>query len=88
VNTVSPEHLSRQTAVSVQLSEQSPTQVTSQAEPGLHEMLPLGPSVIAQVALSPQSTLQESPQEPLHVAWLPQANVQLPPQTLVDTSQL
>lgn len=72
----------------MQLSEQLPKHVTSQAEPGLHEMLPLGPSVIAQEALSPQSTLQDSPQEPLQVAWLPQDRVQLPPQTLVDTSQL
>ena len=75
-------------AVSLQLSEQLPTHVTSQAEPGLHEMLPLGPSVIAQEAFSPQSTLQDSPQEPLQVAWLPQDRVQLLPQTLVDTSQL
>ena len=75
-------------AVSAQLSEQSPAHVTSQAEPGLHEMLPLGPSVTAHVAFSPQSTLQDSPQAPLQVAWLPQDRVQLPPQTLVDTSQL
>lgn len=83
VNMVSPGHLRRHAAVSAQLKEQPPAQVTSQLDPGLQEMLPLAPSVTPQEAFSPQSTLQESPHVPLHVASAPQASVQLPPQTCV-----
>jgi len=42
-------------------------------------MLPLAPSVIAQVAPWPHSTLQDAPQAPWQVASAPQANVQLSP---------
>lgn len=69
-----------------QLTEQPPVQVTSQAEPSLHEMLPLAPSVTAHEAFAPQSTLHDSPQVPLHLASLPQARVQLPPQVCVVKS--
>jgi hypothetical protein len=64
-----------------QLTEHSPTQVTSHAEPSLQEMLPLAPSVIAQVAPWLHSTLQDSPQVPMQVAWAPQSNAQLFPHT-------
>jgi hypothetical protein len=73
--------LSRQAASLAQLNEQSPTQVTSHVEPSLHEMLPLAPNVIAQVAPWPHSTLQDLPQLPWHVAWAAQSNVQLSPHT-------
>ena len=57
-------------------------------EPALHDMLPLGPSVMAQLACSLQSMLQDSPQAPLHVARAPHASVQLAPQVCVVTPQL
>ena len=44
-------------------------------------MLPLAPSVIAQVAPWLHSTLQDSPQVPMQVAWAPQSNAQLFPHT-------
>jgi hypothetical protein len=86
VKFVSPAHLMRQTAELAQLTEQSPVQVTSQAEPSLQEMLPLAPSVTAHEASAPQSMLHDSPQVPLHRASLPHARVQLPPQVCVVKS--
>ena len=68
--------------------EQPPVQVTLQIEPGLHEMLPLAPSVIEQLACSPQSTLHESPHAPAQVDCAAQPSVQLPPHVWVVTSQL
>ena len=67
LNVLSPAHFRRQVAVSAQLTEQPYGQVTSHLDPALHEVLPLAPSVTAQVALSPQSMLHESPQVPAHV---------------------
>jgi hypothetical protein len=83
---VSPAHWMRHTAVLAQLTEQPPVQVTSQVEPSLHEMLPLAPSVTAHEASTPQSMLHESPHAPLHVASLPHAREQLPPQVCVVKS--
>lgn len=59
-----------------------------QVDPALHEMLPLAPRVIEQLACSPQSTLQESPQAPPQVDCAPHASVQLAPQVCAVTSQL
>ena len=67
LNVLSPAHFRRQAAVSAQLTEQLLGQVTSHFDPALHEVLPLAPSVTAQVAFSPQSMLHESPQVPAHV---------------------
>jgi hypothetical protein len=75
-------------APSAQLTEQPATQVTLHVDPALHEMLPLAPSVIAQVAWSPQSTLHESPHAPAQFDCIAHASVQLPPQVCVVTSQL
>jgi len=80
--------LTWQSAVSAQLIEQSPTQVTWQLEFALHEMLPLAPRVIEQLAPSLQSTLQESPHAPAHVDCAAQPRVQLAPQVWMETSQL
>ena len=84
---MSPAHCSWQVAPSAQLTEQPATQVTLQVAPALHEMLPLAPSVIAQLAWSPQSTLHESPHAPAHIDCMAHASVQLPPQVCVVTSQ-
>lgn len=46
----------------------------------MHEMLPLGPSVIEHCAFRPQSTLHESPQVPAQVDCDAHASVQLAPQ--------
>jgi len=81
-------HLTWQSAVSAQLIEQSPAQVTWQVEFALHEMLPLAPRVIEQLAPSLQSTLQESPHAPAQVDCAAQPRVQLAPQVWVETSQL
>lgn len=86
VKSCSPAHFRRQTALSAQLIEQPPGQVTSHVDPGLHEALPLPPRVIVHLAPSPQSTLHESPQLPAHIDWLAQASEQLAPQTCVETS--
>ena len=67
VNVLSPAHFRRHVAVSAQLIEQPCGQVTSHIDPALHEVLPLAPSVTAQVAFSPQSMLHESPQVPAQV---------------------
>ena len=85
---MSAAHLSWQVAPSAQLIEQPPTHETLQVEPALHEMLPLAPNVIAQLACSPQSTLHESPQAPSQVDCALQASVQLAPQVCVVTLQV
>lgn len=81
-------HFSWQLAPSAQLIEQPATQEILQVDPALHEMLPLAPKVIVQLACSPQSALHESPQAPPQLACAPQARVQLAPQVWVVTSQL
>jgi hypothetical protein len=87
-NALSPGHLSSHVAPSAQLIEQDAMHVTLHIDPALHEMLPLWPSVMAQLACSLQSTLHESPHAPPHVDWLPHASVQLAPQVCAVTSQL
>jgi hypothetical protein len=44
----------------------------------LHEMLPLGPTVVVQVELPVQSRLHDSAHEPSQLVWFAQASVQLP----------
>jgi len=61
-----PGHLRSHVDPEEQLTEHVPVQAMWHVELPVHDTLPLGPSVIAQLELAAQLTLHESAQVPLH----------------------